>query len=815
MNAVTEHPLLRDPVCGMDVPPTATDPTLVHEGDVFNFCSSHCRDKFAADPTSYVSAKDPVCGMTVSPARSPHMSKHQGERFYFCCTGCQTKFESNPDQYLGERPAPAPVPEGTKYTCPMHPEIIEDELIDCPLCGMALEPMAPTLDDGPNPELVDFTRRLWLGAPLAFILFVMEMAAHAGYPVTGSLSPVQVNWLQLVLASPVILWIAIPFFKRGWSSVLNRAPNMWTLIAVGTGAAFAYSAFATLLPSYVPAQFLMPDGMAPVYFEAAAVIVVLVLLGQVLELRARDRTGDAIKGLMRLSPPTAWLVSEGEPDREIDLDAVTPGQHLRIHPGATVPVDGDVLSGTGHIDESMVTGEPLPVRKDPGDAVTGGTQNGNSSFVMVARHVGAETMLSQIISMVASAQRSRAEIQNLADKVASYFVPAVGAFALTAFVAWSLFGPEPAPTYGLLAAISVLIIACPCALGLATPMSVMVAMGRGAGAGVLFKDADALERLDHVTTFVLDKTGTVTEGRPKAQHVETIGETSESRLLQLVASAEQGSEHPLARAVLELAHERSVELMAVQTFEAVPGKGVRATVDERQVLLGTTAFFREEHVDLTPLLDRAATFREAGATVSFAAIDGEAAGFISISDPVRTSSAAAIAALQADGCHVVMATGDDPATAAGIAAQVGIQDVRAGLLPADKVSLIEDLTAQGLTVAMIGDGINDAPALAVADVGIAMSSGSDIALGASDITLVRDDLATVIKARRLSRATFRNIRQNLFFAFIYNMAGVPVAAGVLYPVFGVLLSPMIAAAAMSLSSVSVIANALRLKGAKL
>ncbi len=704
----------------------------------------------------------------------------------------------------------------SKYTCPMHPEIIRDEFGTCPLCGMALEPMGvPAGDAGPNPELVDFTKRFWISAACSVPLLLLAMGPMIGLPVRQWIGEVVATWLELALATPVVLWAAIPFFKRGWSSILNRSPNMWTLISLGVGAAFGFSVAATLAPGIFPPSFRSLEGSVPVYFEAAAVIVVLVFLGQVLELRARERTGSAIRALLHLAPKTARRIDSAGNETDVPLDEVRAGDLLRVRPGDSVPVDGTVSEGHSTIDESMITGEPLPVEKREGDRLTGGTLNKNGTLVMRADKVGAETMLAQIVDMVAKAQRSRAPIQGLADRVAAWFVPSVVLVAVIAFVAWATFGPSPALTYALIAAVSVLIIACPCTLGLATPVSIMTATGRGAQAGVLIKDAEALERFAKVDTLIVDKTGTLTEGRPTLTDIKPAAGVDQNDLLALVGALEQGSEHPLAEAIVEGIKERGIALGKTSSFEAITGMGVKGAVDGRAVLLGNRALMDAEDVDVAALIDGADALRAEGKTAMFVAVDGKAAGVIAVADPVKETTPGAIKALHEAGLTIIMATGDNERTARAVAAKLGIDEVRADVLPADKKALVDDLRAQGRSVAMAGDGVNDAPALAAADVGIAMGTGADVAVESAGITLVKGDLNGIVRGRRLAMATIRNIRQNLFFAFVYNSAGVPIAAGILYPFLGLLLSPMIAAAAMNLSSLSVIVNALRLRNVRL
>ncbi|RWH13447.1 MAG: copper-translocating P-type ATPase, partial [Mesorhizobium sp.] len=719
-------------------------------------------------------------------------------------------------KYLAGRPAPQPMPKGTQYTCPMHPEIIRDRPGSCPICGMALEPMGvPSGDEGPNPELVDFTRRFRVSAVLSLPLLIIAMAPMLGVSFESFVDGRTKTWAELALASPVVLWAAFPFFHRGWESLLNRSPNMWTLISLGVGAAYLFSLVATLFPDVFPHQFRGHDGSVPVYFEAAAVIVALVFLGQVLELRARERTGSAIGALLDLAPKTARLIGADGTEKDVPLDSVKTGDRLRIRPGDAVPVDGIVHEGRSAIDESMITGEPLPIEKSEGDSLTGGTLNKNGSLIMRAEKVGAETTLSRIVEMVAKAQRSRAPIQGLADRVSFYFVPAVVLVAIIAFIVWSLFGPEPSLAYAIVSAVSVLIIACPCALGLATPMSIMTATGRGAHAGVLIKEAAALERFASVDTLIVDKTGTLTEGRPRLTDVVAAEGIAENELLALAATLEKGSEHPLAEAIVEGAAERGAKLAGAEDFEAITGKGVAGTVSGRKVALGNAAMMADLGVDTAPVSASAEALQAEGKTAMFVAVGGKLAGLVAVADPLKATTAEAIKALHDKGLRIIMATGDNERTAKAIAGRLGIDEVRAGLLPDRKAALVDELRARGAGIAMAGDGVNDAPALAGADVGIAMGTGADVAVESAGITLVKGDLNGIVRARTLAQATIRNIRQNLFFAFLYNVLGVPVAAGVLYPLTGMLLSPMIAAAAMSLSSVSVIGNALRLRTLKL
>ncbi len=760
-------------------------------------------------------ARDPVCGMKVDPEVGKPQATHAGETFHFCCQRCCDRFAADPDAFLGERPAPEPMPEGTLYTCPMDPEIVQEGPGDCPICGMALEPMGPPpADAGPNPELVDFKRRLWVGAPLALAVLILAMGPMVGLPVREALGHRLASWLEFALAAPVVLWCAAPFFKRGWASIKNRSPNMWTLIALGVGAAFGFSAVATISPGLFPPAFREADGSVGVYFEAAAVIIVLVLIGQVMELKARERTSGAIRALMDLAPKTARRLHDGR-EEDVPLAEIVVGDRIRVRPGEAIPVDGVVEEGASAVDESLLTGEPVPVAKALGDPLTGGALNGTGSLIMQAEKVGADTMLAHIVDLVATAQRSRAPIQNVADRVAGWFTPAVVGVAVLAFVVWGVIGPDPALAHALVAGVSVLIIACPCALGLATPMSIMVATGRGAKGGVLIRDAEALERLAGVDALVVDKTGTLTEGRPALTGVEVVAGESRKNLLRAAASLERGSEHPLAEAIVVGAEAEGLALVEVTDFAARTGAGVTGKVDGRAVALGSAELLAEIGADAGPLDQVAAARRDQGETVMFAAIDGKLAGLIAVADPIKNSATEALAELQAMGLRIVMATGDDARTANAVAAKLGLQEVHANVSPEGKAKIIADLRGAGLSVAMAGDGVNDAPALAAADVGVAMGAGSDVAIESAGVTLVKGDLRGVARAVKLSRATMRNIRQNLTFAFVYNGLGVPVAAGVLYPVFGLLLSPMIAAAAMSLSSVSVISNALRLRTRRL
>ncbi|NYS59370.1 heavy metal translocating P-type ATPase [Vreelandella salicampi] len=756
-------------------------------------------------------AKDPVCGMDVDPHATRHRATHGGTTWYFCSEKCHDKFVAEPETYLSESEKPQEsAPPGTMYTCPMHPEIRQEGPGDCPICGMALEPETVSADTGPSEELNDMTRRFWIGLALALPVFVLEMGGHL-FGVSELISQQTSNWIQLVLATPVVAWAGWPFFVRGWRSIIRRSLNMFTLISIGTGAALIYSLLATLVPGIFPDAFRQIDGSVAVYFEAAAVIVVLVLLGQVLELRAREKTSGAIRALLDLAPATARRIDDQGNEEDVSLDQVQVGDRLRVRPGDKVPLDGEVLEGRSNIDESMVTGEPLAVKKATGDSVIGGSINGQGSFVMRADKVGRDTMLSQIVQMVASAQRSRAPIQGLADKVASIFVPVVIFIAVIAFIAWSVWGPTPPMAFGLIAAVSVLIIACPCALGLATPMSIMVGVGRGAQAGVLIRDAEALERLEKIDTVVVDKTGTLTEGKPRVTELILAEGIAELELLRLAASLERGSEHPLAHAIVEKAKEMGAELTEASDFEAPNGKGVIGQIDGQRVALGNRLLMESEGIDTKAQDTNAERLRGDGATVIFASIDGQLAGLLAIADPVKETTQNAIRSLQADGIRLVMLTGDNRTSAEAVARRLGIDEIEAEVLPEDKGRVIQRLRDEGRIVVMAGDGVNDAPALATADVGIAMGTGTDVAIESAGVTLLRGDLNGIATAHLLSKATMRNIRQNLFFAFAYNAAGVPIAAGILYPFTGLLLSPIIAAAAMSLSSVSVIGNALRLR----
>lgn len=761
-------------------------------------------------PDGADAAKDPVCGMTVAVKPDGRRAQFQGETYHFCSDRCQTEFEADPWFYASGRAAghQKPIAENVQYTCPMHPEIIRDAPGSCPICGMALEPMLPS--DEPSAELTDFTRRMWISAAAAVPLIVLTMGELVALPLRDWIGHQVAGYLEFVLATPIILWAALPFFKRGADSVVNRSPNMWTLISLGVAAAYLYSLVATFLPGVFPDAYRMGHGVGT-YYEAAVVIVALVFVGQVLELRARERTGDAIRALLDLAPKTARRILSDGSEYDAPLENIMEGDRLRVRPGDAIPVDGKVIEGRSSLDESMLTGESMPVEKGPGDAVTGATINKNGSLVMEAGKVGSETVLAQIVAMVSNARRSRAPIQGLADRVSAVFVPTVVAIAIVAFVVWLIFGPEPALVFAIASAVSVLIIACPCALGLATPISITTAAGRGAQAGVLIKDAEALERMAAVDTLIVDKTGTLTMGKPKLTDIFTLVDLPETDLLSLAAALERGSEHPLAEAIVEGAAGQGAERQEAEDFEAVTGKGVRGRIGGRAVALGNAAMMREMHLDTAQAEARANSLRAEGKTAMFIAVDGALAGIVAVADPIKESTAQAIRELHGQGLRVIMATGDNERTAQAVAFKLGIDEVRAGVLPEAKKDLIDQLRRDGHKIAMAGDGVNDAPALAAADVGIAMGTGADVAMESAGITLLGGDLMGIVRARKLARATLLNIKQNLFFAFAYNALGVPIAAGLLYPVTGLLLSPMIAAAAMSLSSVSVIANALRLR----
>jgi len=759
---------------------------------------------------------DPVCGMTVDPATAENKLDHDGANFFFCSPHCREKFAADPAKYVTPRPAPQETHDDATYTCPMHPQIRQKGPGNCPICGMALEPETATAETGPNPELVDFTRRFWIGTALTIPLVIYEMAVHfPGVGLHGIIAPKTALWIQLILATPVVLWAGWPLLERGWLSFVRRKLNMFSLIGLGTATAYVFSLIATLVPDIFPAGFRNAEGIVAVYYEAAAVITVLVLLGQVLELRAREQTGGAIRALLNLAPKTARRIRPTGDDEEIALSEVHVGDRLRVRPGDGVPVDGEVLEGRSAVDESMVTGESMPVEKEPGSKLIGGTVNATGALIMRADKVGADTMLSRIVHMVAEAQRSRAPIQRLADEVSAWFVPAVVLVALVAFGVWALWGPEPALAYGLIVAVSVLIIACPCALGLATPMSIMVGVGKGALEGVLIKNAEALERFEKVDTIVVDKTGTLTEGKPKVTAVVAGPGFEDATVLAIAASLERSSEHPLAAAIVASAKDRGLTVEEAADFQSVTGKGVTGMVSGRKVALGNAKLMDDMAVDLGGLAEQANALRRDGATALFAAIDGKPGGVIAVADPIKASTSAALDALRAEGIRIVMLTGDNKTTAQAVAAKLGIEDIEAEVLPEDKHQVVRRLRGQGRVVAMAGDGVNDAPALAEADIGIAMGTGTEVAIQSAGVTLVKGDLAGIARARILSRATMRNIRQNLFLAFAYNAAGIPIAAGVLYPVFGWLLSPIIAAAAMALSSVSVVGNALRLRRVRL
>ena len=876
-----------DPICGMTVKPESAAGSYAYDGTTYYFCSPHCMDKFKTDPQAMwqqapqpmaqrfaaqpiqlqgkakplpvqaATHTDPVCGMQVNPATAAGQHVDNGSNYYFCSTHCLHKFKADPAAYL--RPAATPLPQATaaagtkyvcpmdpevvadrpsacpkcgmalepelpaapvtkvEYTCPMHPEIVRDEPGNCPICGMALEPRTITLAEAPNPELTGMTRRFWWSAALSLPVFLLAMSEMIpGQPVQHVLSPRPINWIQFLLATPVVLWGGGPFFQRGWASVVNRSPNMFTLIAIGTGAAYFFSVFALFFPGVFPASFRGHGGEVAVYFEAAAVITALVLLGQVLELRARSQTSSAIKMLLGLAPKTARILRSDGKEEDLSLDQVHPGDLLRVRPGEKVPVDGVVTEGASNVDESMVTGEPIPVEKTAGSKVTGGTVNATGGFVMKAERVGSDTLLAQIVRMVGEAQRSRAPIQRLADAVAGWFVPLVVLAAIVTFIVWAIFGPEPRFVYAIVNAVAVLIIACPCALGLATPMSIMVGTGRGATAGVLVKNAEALEVMEKVDTLVVDKTGTLTEGKPKLVFTLAAEGFDETQLLKLAASLERASEHPLAAAIVAGAQERTIELLAVDDFQSITGKGITGNVNHQSVALGNQKLMEQLGVAVDATLgEKADALRSEGQTVMMMAVDSRLAGLLGVADPIKESAREAIEALRAEGIRVVMLTGDNQKTAQAVSRQLGLDEVFADVLPDQKADVIKRLQSEGKIVAMAGDGINDAPALAQAQVGIAMGTGTDVAMESAGMTLVKGDLRGIVRARKLSKAVMSNIRQNLFFAFVYNVVGVPIAAGVLYPIFGLLLSPMIASAAMTFSSVSVIANALRLRRVEL
>ncbi len=798
--------------CSTASKPAAATDTHAAGGGHDHAAHGHSHAGHHAADQSGKTALDPVCGMMVNPHTTPHRTTHAGQPHYFCSAGCLKKFSADPEKYLtpAEARAAEVVPEGTVYTCPMHPEIRQVGPGSCPICGMALEPELVSADTGPNPELADMSRRFWIGLVLTLPVVALEMGGHLTnlHMLLGQKAS---NWLQFVFATPVVLWGGWPLFVRGWQSLLTRNLNMFTLIAMGTGVAWVYSVIAIVLPDVFPAAFRASDGAVAVYFEAAAVITVLVLLGQVLELRARESTSGAIRALLDLTPKTARRIKPDGSEEEVQLDAVHVGDRLRVRPGEKVPVDGAVSEGRSAVDESMVTGESMPVTKEAGAKVIGGTINQSGALIIEAQKIGRDTVLSQIVQLVAKAQRSRAPIQRLADRVSGLFVPAVIAIAVLAFSTWAIWGPEPRFSYGLVAAVAVLIIACPCALGLATPMSIMVGVGRGAQTGVLIKNAEALEHMEKVDTIVVDKTGTLTEGKPAVTAIVPAAGFTEDEILRLAASVERASEHPLALAIVTAAETKGIATSAVADFDSPVGRGALGTVEGKRIALGNAKFLTEQRVDVGPLADAAEALRQDGATAIFAAVDGKAAGVLAIADPVKPSTPAALAALKAEGVRVVMLTGDNWTTAKAVARRLGIDEVEAEVLPEQKSDVVQKRKAAGHVVAMAGDGVNDAPALAASDVGIAMGTGTDVAMESAGLTLLKGDLTGIVRARRLSQATMRNIRQNLFFAFIYNAAGVPIAAGILYPVFGILLSPIIAAAAMALSSVSVVGNALRLR----
>jgi P-type Cu+ transporter len=807
-----------DPICRMEVEPNNAAGKHEYKGQTYLFCSVHCLEAFEKDPERFLKTQAHEHGDHAHDhARVvPQTHKDKAEHGIYVCPMDPEVHESKPGAcpkcgMALEPAAPSAPSVRTEYVCPMHPEIVRPEPGSCPICGMALEPRTVTLEEEANPELIDMTRRFWVGVVLSAPIVLIAMSdLIPGQPIQRNFSPNILNWFQLVLATPVVLWGGFPFFQRGWTSIINRSLNMFTLIAIGVGTAYVYSAVATLFPHVFPESFRGHGGEVGVYFDAAAVITTLVLMGQVLELRARSKTSKAIKALLSLAPKTARLLRDDGTEIDVPLEQVKPGDRLRVRPGEKIPVDGIVLEGSTSVDESMITGEPIPVEKTEGSKVTGGTVNGTGGFVMRAERVGSETLLAQIVCMVAEAQRSRAPIQKLADVVAGYFVPAVVLVAVITFIIWALFGPEPAMAYGLINAVAVLIIACPCALGLATPMSIMVGTGRGATAGVLIKNAEALEVLEKIDTLVLDKTGTLTEGRPRLVSVVPVRGQDEGELLFLAASLERGSEHPLAAAIANGAQERGVKLANAREFRSITGKGVVGLLEAKQVALGNRRLLEELHVDAGDLSAQSEELRKEGQTVMYVVVDGAVAGLLGVTDPVKSTTPEAIRMLHDDGIRIVMLTGDNRTTAEAVARKLGIDDVQAEVLPEQKGEVVKRLQAEGRMVAMAGDGINDAPALAQAHVGIAMGTGTDVAIESAGITLVKGDLRGIVKARRLSRGTMRNIRQNLFFAFVYNVLGIPIAAGVLYPFLGVLLSPIIASVAMTFSSVSVISNALRL-----
>ena len=869
----------KDPVCGITVDPSKAAASIEHDGKLYHFCSKGCAEKFTSDPVKYLAPtykpvgmqaivqlggipvlaapkleRDPVCGMNVDPTKAAATSEYQGKKYYFCCKSCADKFNANPQKYLSPKqtearpkveaskgatyicpmdpevrqqgPGACPkcgmalepeVPAATtatKWTCPMHPEIVRDGPGACPICGMALEPMTVAAQWDDNPELRDMTRRFWWGVLLGVPLIVVAMAHMVG-PWAHAISPRVGAWVEFALASPIVLWAGWPFFQRGWASVKFRSPNMFTLIAMGVGVAYIFSAVATVVPQLFPESLRGPHGQPAVYFEAAAAIIVLVLLGQVLELKARSRTSGAIRALLDLSPKMARVMRDDGSEYDIPLDQVKVGDKLRVRPGEKIPTDGVVVDGLSSVNESMITGESIPIEKRSGDKVIGATVNGTGWLLVRAERIGSETVLAQIVQMVGNAQRSRAPIQRLADRVAAYFVPAVLAVAVVTFVVWFVAGPEPRLANAVVNAVAVLIIACPCALGLATPMAIMVGTGRGARAGILIKNAEALENFQKVETIALDKTGTLTQGKPELMSVVAATGESDESVVRFAASLERGSEHPMAAAIVEAAEANGLPLLQADGFRSVTGKGVVGTVGGREVAVGSERLLADHGVDLSAMIAEADDLRRDGQTVVFVSVDGRAVGMLGIADPLKPEAADAVRSLQNEGVRVVMLTGDNETTAAAVARKLGISDFEAGVLPDHKVDAVKKLQQQGRTVAMAGDGINDAPALAQAQVGVAMGTGTDVAMESAGITLLKGDLTALVRARKLSKAVMNNIKENLFFAFVYNSIGVPIAAGILYPKFGLLLSPIIAAAAMSFSSVSVISNALRLRKAKL
>jgi len=819
--AVPETNVSIDPVCGMTVNPNAAAGAHEHKGQTYYFCSTHCLKKFSEDPERFLNkTTEPMTPQPIGIGHDTKLAATPAAATYTCPMHPEVRQDkpgSCPKCGMALEPVNVTAPQQKiEYTCPMHPEIVRDAPGNCPICGMALEPRTVTLRDEENHELKDMRRRFWVSVVLTIPLFVIGMGdLIPGAPLERLVSPAVLPWIQLTLASPVVLWGGWPFFVRAWQSVVHRSLNMFTLIGLGVGVAYGYSVVGTLFPDIFPHSFRAHGGTVPIYFEAAAVITTLVLLGQVLELKARSQTSSAIKALLGLAPKTARRVAPDGSEQDIPLDEVQVGDLLRVRPGEKIPVDGVVVEGSSAVDEAMVTGEPIPVEKMAGESVIGATINGTGSLIIKAERVGSETLLSQIVQMVAEAQRSRAPIQKLADMVAAYFVPAVILVAIITFVVWATMGPEPSMAYAIINAVAVLIIACPCALGLATPMSIMVATGKGAQAGVLFKNAEAIEVLRDVDTLVVDKTGTLTEGKPKLVTVSPVAGVNDRELLRFAASLERGSEHPLAAAIVSGAQERGVEVVNTQSFESITGKGVKGQVDGHAVGLGNLALLNDLGIDPGDLVEQAEKFRTDGQTVMFVAIDGKAAGLVGVADPIKESTPEAIKQLHEEKIRIVMMTGDSRTTATAVAAKLNIDEVVAEVLPNQKAEIVKRFQAEGHKVAMAGDGINDAPALAQAHVGIAMGTGTDVAMQSAGVTLVKGDLRGIVRARKLSRATMGNIKQNLFFAFIYNVLGVPIAAGVLYPFFGLLLNPMIAAAAMSFSSVSVIGNALRLRRAQL